>query len=602
MKITEDVRKFAAQQQISEEDALQLGLEQKAKEFVEKGQRFTKIHSRMLFRDHLVRVIGLGAALTLIPTECSFARSAWENIKRTAHKTVADGGAEFDRGRRRTGKELTRARENTGAAITKARKDSVNEVIRAPKNLDKARLAIQRFAYREVNGLGDGLSDAERRIRQGKFADAIWHLATDPAKHTEENAARMVQESSIIRAIGQVVATAYGGFGGAAAYASWYTYRETKDPELAIRVGLITGATSAAMNQLGKIPSYKIDPVTHQWEVLPDVITRKVAVAGAIGGLAVAASGGDERALRDGFLYSGGTILVQDIYENVTHHTLNAKASEKEAYAMLAEPDAPGAPPREAYYDENGIPNLDKNGRIFPDVRRTDSNVSHLGRWADPADFSIFDERSPIMYALSKVPAMNAMSLFHDQCAVYLDMNMLTSVGTIPPAIVFTYIGTGTQTYDLIQKTASAKGKQLRERRHSRTAGDDKLENTRSGGVPTKESEIDQAYIEEAGAFIRGLDLDGNSQQKPRPGRNAAGQWTPGLNHPNYRHVTSADAEDSWQPDPGYEWIYPDDSDDLSVRWKPGLRHPEDTHVFSSTTEGKWIVANGSEATDPVKE
>ncbi len=37
VKITEDVRRFAAQQQISEEQALQVGLEQKAKEFVEKG-------------------------------------------------------------------------------------------------------------------------------------------------------------------------------------------------------------------------------------------------------------------------------------------------------------------------------------------------------------------------------------------------------------------------------------------------------------------------------------------------------------------------------------------------------------------------------------
>ena len=37
MKITEDVRKFAAQQQIFQEDALKRGLEQKAKEFVEKG-------------------------------------------------------------------------------------------------------------------------------------------------------------------------------------------------------------------------------------------------------------------------------------------------------------------------------------------------------------------------------------------------------------------------------------------------------------------------------------------------------------------------------------------------------------------------------------
>jgi hypothetical protein len=37
MRITEDVRKYAAEQKLSEEDALQVGLEQKAKEFVEKG-------------------------------------------------------------------------------------------------------------------------------------------------------------------------------------------------------------------------------------------------------------------------------------------------------------------------------------------------------------------------------------------------------------------------------------------------------------------------------------------------------------------------------------------------------------------------------------
>jgi len=37
MKITEDVRKFAAQQQISEEEALKAGLEQKVKEFKESG-------------------------------------------------------------------------------------------------------------------------------------------------------------------------------------------------------------------------------------------------------------------------------------------------------------------------------------------------------------------------------------------------------------------------------------------------------------------------------------------------------------------------------------------------------------------------------------
>ncbi len=37
MKITEDVRKYAAEQAISEEEALQRGMDEKSKEFVESG-------------------------------------------------------------------------------------------------------------------------------------------------------------------------------------------------------------------------------------------------------------------------------------------------------------------------------------------------------------------------------------------------------------------------------------------------------------------------------------------------------------------------------------------------------------------------------------
>ena len=37
MKLIEDVHKFAAEQKISEQQALQVGLEQKAKEFARKG-------------------------------------------------------------------------------------------------------------------------------------------------------------------------------------------------------------------------------------------------------------------------------------------------------------------------------------------------------------------------------------------------------------------------------------------------------------------------------------------------------------------------------------------------------------------------------------
>lgn len=37
--ITEDVRKYAAEQAISEEEALQRGMEEKSKEFVDKGAK-----------------------------------------------------------------------------------------------------------------------------------------------------------------------------------------------------------------------------------------------------------------------------------------------------------------------------------------------------------------------------------------------------------------------------------------------------------------------------------------------------------------------------------------------------------------------------------
>jgi phosphomethylpyrimidine synthase len=37
MKITEDVRKFAAEQGLAEEKAIQVGMEQKAREFLENG-------------------------------------------------------------------------------------------------------------------------------------------------------------------------------------------------------------------------------------------------------------------------------------------------------------------------------------------------------------------------------------------------------------------------------------------------------------------------------------------------------------------------------------------------------------------------------------
>lgn len=51
MKITEDVRKYAAEQGIAEEEALKKGMEEKSREFTEKGSElYAKAQSRQFQR------------------------------------------------------------------------------------------------------------------------------------------------------------------------------------------------------------------------------------------------------------------------------------------------------------------------------------------------------------------------------------------------------------------------------------------------------------------------------------------------------------------------------------------------------------------------
>ena len=141
--------------------------------------------------------------------------------------------------------------DNTLQEANRAAEHIIEEAGRGLENLEEAAHAIGKFAERQLDSAGERLSDAERRVREGKVIDAIWHFNTDGFRDTEENAALAAQESSLLNTVGQVAATAYGRPGGAAAYAAWYTYKETGDAELAIRVGIITGATSAALGEAG---------------------------------------------------------------------------------------------------------------------------------------------------------------------------------------------------------------------------------------------------------------------------------------------------------------------------------------------------------------
>jgi hypothetical protein len=343
-----------------------------------------------------------------------------------------------------------KAEADIGKAAVKASRDVGNEIIRTPQNLERNRLAINRYVEAELAGTKDTLEDAEHRIRKGKIADAIWHLGTDPIKHTEENAAKLVQQASLVRVVGQIAATAYGGPGGAAAYAAWYTYRVTNNAEVALRVGLIVGATSAGFDAAAAMPS----------STIPEA-TRQALITGAIGGVAVAASGGDEAAVREAFVLSAGMVLIQDGYESLTGHTMNGKASSGEAYCMSSEPGTPCSPPTAAYsFDKDGKLIRDNQGNPIVDIRKVDPLRPKVGRWASPEDTSFVSERSPFMTAISKIPGWNAMGLGHDSLVIAWNLSDLASIATIAPAIVVTYVGFGTPYYDLLRNTGIESAKE----------------------------------------------------------------------------------------------------------------------------------------------
>ena len=353
-------------------------------------------------------------------------------------------------------KATTKAGKDFTTAINKAGKDTAEEGKRAGKNLKEAIVAISNYTERQIEGYGETLTDAEKRIRQGKFVDALVHLAIDPQLNTEENLSLAVQESKLINFAGSVVATTYGGPQGAAAYAAWTTYRKTGDADLALRVGIITGLSNAGFQEIGEI---------NTGSSLNFAMAKKAALGGALGGMAVAASGGNENEIMQAFLLSGGMILIQDGYQKYRGNKLDMAGAEKDSYCMMADPNAnfPCLPPKEAYLRNEQGQILNSKGGIYQkgdvpgiDFKKLDPKRSMVGEWWAPGmkDLSWNHDNSAFMQSVAKVPGMNAMGLFHDKWAFQWDMGTLATRTTIAPAMVIIYMGTPIQINDLIRDTA----------------------------------------------------------------------------------------------------------------------------------------------------
>lgn len=66
--------------------------------------------------------------------------------------------------------------------------------------------------------------------------------------------------------------------------------------------------------------------------------------------------------------------------------------------------------------------------------------------------------------------------------------------------------------------------------------------------------------------------------------------WKPGLPHPNFPHVYSANQQDRWNADSGYTFV---SNDSLVVQWTSGQRHRDFPHIYSGLKEGLWLSDDG---------
>ena len=203
-------------------------------------------------------------------------------------------GAKLDK---ETQKAISNALTNPAEGI----KDTVQTHVKAANDLVDAVHASARYAKRTVNGYGDVLSKNERRAREGKVVDAIWHIQMDSLKSDNKNASKLMQESELIRQAAQAAVSTYAGPAGTAAFAAWMAYNQSEhNVEAALRAGAYTYLVTAGYAKVNTLPSGTVDEVV-----------QKAAATAAIRGLAVAAAGGSQQDMFNAAIQGGGSIIVQ---------------------------------------------------------------------------------------------------------------------------------------------------------------------------------------------------------------------------------------------------------------------------------------------------
>lgn len=343
-------------------------------------------------------------------------------------------GLELERGIASLGREAEIFARNVVKNTDKALGDVGSELRRAIENTETLIVAVGGTFESTLKLSFASVEAAGQRLAEGKFVDAIWHLATDPIKNQEKTSFEALQKSDLLRSIATSAATIYGGPSGAAAFAAWYSYRSTGDLGLAMKLGAISYFTSWATANVNALPE---GPVPDNWSVpidLNETVKRSVLTA-TIGAAAIAATGGSEEEVLAGFLKGAALTMASTYYHSVTNRNIDGKGATRPKIDKGA-----------SKYKHLRF--FNKKGQEVLDIRKLSPEATHVGiaGSANP----LVQEGGFLMTRVSEVPYMNAMAYLHDQvCAVEgFDQSMI--ILTIPPAIVITAAGTPAPLLDMI--------------------------------------------------------------------------------------------------------------------------------------------------------
>jgi vacuolar-type H+-ATPase subunit H len=97
---------------------------------------------------------------------------AGQDTGKTVEKAAQDTGKTVEKAAQDTGKTVEKAAQDTGKTVEKAAQDTGKTIEKAVQDTGKAGETVYKFGVREIEDIGQMVSDADRRLKEGKIVDA----------------------------------------------------------------------------------------------------------------------------------------------------------------------------------------------------------------------------------------------------------------------------------------------------------------------------------------------------------------------------------------------------------------------------------------------